>query len=177
MLKKIFLLISLFFIIFSYSYWAPWQDSWIKDYIKDFWDSKYGEWWYVIVTVLEPLPWMKCLPEDQTKNICDPEKWCNSMTDVFPEGTKYKCIIPNWTQWFYEIFGTIIKFLTYFLIIIAVLALVIYWIMLSMSWVNPNFKTTVKNSLVSALIWILLLFLGWYILYLINPAVYRTFVP
>jgi len=184
MLKKILLIFSIFILSIANVFAAPpWPWAWPQE-VKEWALSEYWSWWYITITVSEPLPWMDCFISESwwqkvDKWLCTIAPWKDQEKATLldfncPASMTYQCIQPKWFNWFTKVMSAIIGYLVHLLIIIAVLSIVVFGIMLSMSWVNPNFKSTIKNALMKALIWILLLFLWAYILYLIAPWVYNA---
>lgn len=105
-----------------------------------------------VVEVTESIPWANCV-FDWEKNlyVCTTERWFSAIMVVMWE---------------------ILKYFTFLAGLFAVLSLVVWWIMYSMSWANDSFKTSAKEYIQKSLIWLILLLLSWTILYMIAPWVY-----
>ena len=60
-MKKIILLIISLFFISSTNVFA--------ENPKEYWDKKYWEWKYIMVTVQEPVPWMDCKKSEKYNDL------------------------------------------------------------------------------------------------------------
>ena len=87
--------------------------------------------------------------------------------------SNYKCTLESW---FWSTKNAIQKIIQYFIFItwlLWVLYIIISWIMLSMSWINPNLAKPAKENIIKAIIWVIILLLSWVILNFIAPWVYK----
>jgi len=94
---------------------------------------------------------------------CDKTDWSRS----------YKCTLESW---FWSMKNVVQKIIQYFIFItwlLWVLYIIISWIMLSMSWINPNLAKPAKENIIKAIIWVIILLLSWVILNFIAPWVYK----
>ena len=189
MIKKILLIISIFFIninlsnVFAATHLDPLSTP---EKAKQWAESKF--WWtwsYIIVTVQEPIPWMNCTISASAfrdwwaLEKCTPAEWraawsIEKITDLIcPASMTYDCYQEKWFGSLRTIIWEFIKFLTYLVWIIWVLYLVINWIMLSMSWLNSGMKENVKKGIIQAIVGIILLFLWGFILTEIAPWIFK----
>ncbi len=187
MLKKILLIISLFFISSVNVFWAPWNhldplSDWAA--AKTWAEWNFWKWKYIIVTVQEPIPGQECTISASAFNNwwalekCTPAEWraawsVEKITDLIcPASMSYDCYQEKGFWSLKTIIWTFIRYLTYLVWIVWVLYIVINWIMLSMSWANSNIKTNVTKGIVQAILWIILLFLWGFLLTLIAPWIF-----
>ena len=133
-------------------------------------DSSWGSW-TIKVVVTERVPWANC---ECTWGWCE-EKPKGSWVKVCEAGwnCKYKCEVQKWFGSVVIMLWNIIKYFTFIALLAAVLFLVIWWIMYSMSWVDPSAKDKAKEKITQALMWIIVLLLSWVILNVIAPWIYK----
>ena len=131
------------------------------------WDS-----WTIKVVVTERVPWANCectwgwcveRPKGSWVKVCEAEWW----------NCKYECEIKKWFGSVVEMLWNVIKYFTFIALLWAVLFLVIWWIMYSMSWADPSAKDKAKEKIIQALMWIIVLLLSWVILNAIAPWIYK----
>ncbi|MDP5038967.1 MAG: hypothetical protein NWP80_00800 [Candidatus Gracilibacteria bacterium] len=98
---------------------------------------------------------------------------CEEVTDKDGKKTGlYKCSVTPGMSGFQELFAGLLKFLTAMAVLIGVLYIVINGIMLSMGGMDSSAKENAKKNVTSAIIGLLFLLLGGYILKIIAPWVY-----
>jgi hypothetical protein len=187
MLKKILLIISLLFISSINVFWAwDYLDPLADESKARAWaESKFWKWWYVKITVQEPIPWQNC-----TISAWEFENWwalekcrvwewraawsVEKITDLIcPASMTYDCYQEKGFWSLKTMIWEFIKFLTYLVWLIWVLYIVINWIMLSMSWFNSGMKENVKKGIIQAILWIILLFLWGFLLVEFAPWIYK----
>lgn len=148
-MKKILLILSLFFISFWTVFWN-WEEK--KENSSESTTVKVNIW-----TDLETLTWYSCSP------ILNDKK----------QISHYECTVPKWMSWVTSMIHNIIKYFTFIVLIWAVLFTVINWILYSLWWVEADLKSKVKWRIVNLVLWIILLFSTWYILQTLAPWIFK----
>ena len=132
----------------------------------DRWGNTEASWWRTIeVIVTEEMPGLDCVAETELR-------WTERDGIQVWTG-RYKCQVPVWMEWALLVLGRMIRFLTSFALISAVLFLVFNGMRLTTAWIDPEAKGKVKSQIMMTLGGIILLLLSGPILRLIAPWVYR----
>ena len=109
------------------------------------------------VTVTENIPWLGC----------SEKKWSKTWSLL------YECKVQKWFGGVVNMLWGIIKYFTFIALLSAVLFLVIWWIIYSMSWADPSSKEKAKEKITQVLLWLIVLLLSWVILTIIAPWKYK----
>ena len=134
-------------------------------------DYSHAETRTVEVIVTENIPWLGCTPEKQfTDSAEGVTLWVTTDSN---DATRYVCDVPVWMEWALIVLGKMIRWLTGFAMVCAVLFLVFNGMRLTTGWVDTEAKWKVKSQIMMTLGWIVLLLLSGPILKLIAPWVYR----